>query len=131
MFIKMLEILLILAVFLPVRYLAYYITEVKGLPEWLDYKPWNCKLCLTFWSLIAVYVSAGVIGLQITMIGGIILAILNAIAMWIDQKNKTVTLEEYDSMDNEKTVDCDEIQIEDDNIIVIKDGEVIDINDYQ
>jgi len=131
MFIKMIEVLLILAIFLLVRFLAYYITEVKGLPQWLNYKPWNCQLCLTFWSLIATYLSAGVIGLQITMIGGIILAILNAIAMWIDQRNKTVTIEDYDNMDDEKTIDCDEIQIDDDNIIVIKDGEVIDLKDYE
>ena len=30
-----LQIILILAVFLPIRYAAYYITEVKGLPKWL------------------------------------------------------------------------------------------------
>lgn len=85
-----LQIILILAVFLPIRYAAYYITEVKGLPKWLDYKPFNCKLCLTFWLLIASYLTIWLaFACLYTAIGGIILAILNALAMWIDQRNHT------------------------------------------
>ena len=88
-----LQFILILAVFIPVRYIAYYITEVKGLPVWLDYKPFNCKLCLTFWSLIAVYIAIWVsFSCLYTGIGGILLAGMNALAMWIDQRNKTIKL---------------------------------------
>lgn len=88
-----LQIILILAVFLPIKYIAYYITEVKGLPQWLDYKPFNCKLCLTFWLLIASYLTIWLaFACLYTAIGGIILAILNALAMWIDQRNKTVKI---------------------------------------
>lgn len=88
-----LQFILILAVFIPVRYIAYYITEVKGLPVWLDYKPFNCKLCLTFWSLIAVYIAIWLsFSCLYTGIGGIILAFMNAAAMWIDQRNKTIKL---------------------------------------
>ena len=88
-----LQILLILVIFLPIKYIAYYITEVKGLPQWLDYKPFNCKLCLTFWLLIASYLTIWLaFACLYTAIGGIILAILNALAMWIDQRNKTIKI---------------------------------------
>ena len=93
MFIEMLQVILIFALFIPIRYLAWKATEEWGLPEWLQYKPWNCKLCLTFWSLFATYLSIGLIfNLYITLIGGITLAIMNALAMWIDQKNKTIKI---------------------------------------
>ena len=91
MILQLLQVILILGIFLPVRYLAYYITEVNGIPVWLDYKPFNCRLCLTFWSLIAAYLTSGIIlGFEITLYGGILLTILNAIAMYINQKNKTI-----------------------------------------
>lgn len=93
MFIEMLQVILIFALFIPIRYLAWKVTEEWGLPEWLQYKPWNCKLCFTFWSLLATYLSIGLIfNLYITLIGGIALAIMNALAMWIDQRNKTVKI---------------------------------------
>ena len=93
MFTEMLQVILIFVLFIPIRYLAWKVTEVWGLPEWLQYKPWNCKLCLTFWSLLATYLSIGLIfNLYITLIGGIALAIMNALAMWIDQKNKTIKI---------------------------------------
>ena len=93
MFIEMLQVILIFVLFIPIRYLAWKVTEEWGLPEWLQYKPWNCKLCFTFWSLLATYLSIGLIfNLYITLIGGIALAILNALAMWIDQRNKTVKI---------------------------------------
>ena len=93
MFIEMLQVILIFALFIPIRYLAWKVTEEWGLPEWLQYKPWNCKLCLTFWSLLVTYLSIGLIfNLYITLIGGIAFAIMNALAMWIDQKNKTIKI---------------------------------------
>ena len=93
MFIQILQVILILAMFILIRWFAWKVTEVWGLPEWLQYKPWNCKLCLTFWSLIVSYLTVGLIfHLPITLYGGIELAILNALAMWIDQKNKTIII---------------------------------------
>lgn len=95
--ITLIEFALILGIFLPVKYLTYWLTEVKGLPEWLNYKPWICNLCLTFWTLMAIYIAIGVsFSCLITGIGGSIFAILNAIAMWVHQKNNTVSLEDYD-----------------------------------
>lgn len=93
MFIQILQVIFILAMFIVIKWFAWKVTEVWGLPEWLQYKPWNCKLCLTFWSLLVTYLSIGLIfNLYITLIGGIALAIMNALAMWIDQKNKTVKI---------------------------------------
>lgn len=87
------QVILILLIFLPVRYLCWKITEVWGLPEWLDYKPWVCKLCLTFWCLLATYITIGfAFSLPVTGIGGVVLAILNALAMHMDQKNKTIKI---------------------------------------
>lgn len=95
MFIQILQVILIFAMFILIRWFAWKVTEVWGLPEWLQYKPWNCKICLTFWSLLATYLSIGLIfNLYITLIGGIALAIMNALAMWIDQRNKTIRIED-------------------------------------
>lgn len=88
-----LQFAIIPVVFLAVRYMSYYITEVKGLPEWLDYKPFNCNLCLTFWSLVAIYLALWfAFGLTYTGVAGMVLAGMNALAMWIDQRNKTVKI---------------------------------------
>lgn len=93
------EIIAIFVIFFTVSYLAYYITEERGLPRWLDYKPWVCRVCLTFWSLITIYTSIW-LSFQCLVIGmgGILLAIMNAIAMLIDQKQRTVSIDDYDKI---------------------------------
>lgn len=84
---------LILIIFFPVNYGAYWLTEVKGLPEWLQYRPWTCRLCLCFWSLIGIYTAIWVsFACYIAGIGGIMLAILNALAMYIHQRNNTIKI---------------------------------------
>ena len=84
---------IILLVFLIISYAAYWLTEVHGMPDWLQYKPWICRLCLTFWSLIATYTALWLSFACLYIgVGGILLAIMNAIAMWIDQRNKTIKL---------------------------------------
>ena len=91
MIIKILQIILIFTIFIIDRYVVDKWVNQKNYPKWLDYKPFNCELCATFWSLLAIYLTCGLVfGLWWTMIGGMILAILNAIAMYIDQKNKTI-----------------------------------------
>ena len=96
MIISILQVLFILASFLPIKWLTWKITEEWGVPEWLEYKPWNCCLCLTFWTLLFFYLSVGVIGkMYIVLYGGIGLAILNAVAMRVHQRNNTIKLEDY------------------------------------
>lgn len=91
MFSMILQVILVLALFIPVKWLTYNITEKWGLPEWLDYKPFSCYLCLTFWSLMAVYLTVGLVFKTYVTLGtGVLLTVLNAVAMYIDQKNRTI-----------------------------------------
>jgi len=86
-----LQVILVLALFIPVKWLTYNITEKWGLPEWLDYKPFSCYLCLTFWSLMAVYLTVGLVfKAYVTLGAGVLLTVLNAVAMYIDQRNRTI-----------------------------------------
>lgn len=85
-------VLMILA-FFTIKYGAYVMTEEVGMPRWLNYQPWICDLCLTFWSLIFTYTILGLsFGWYYLMVGGIILAVLNAVAMKIHQRNNTIKL---------------------------------------
>ena len=108
MFIKMIEkmilqIFLILVIFIAVSWYSHMQVERWGLPSFLQYRPFNCKICLTFWLLMAVYGAAWLIlGFKITAIGGWIMAILNAIAMKVDQKQKTVDVNNYHITEEEK-----------------------------
>ena len=87
------QFILMTIAFFVVKYCAYVATEEIGMPRWLNFRPFNCNKCLSTWSLVAVYT---VLGLSFNwyylMIGGIILAILNGIAMEIDQRNKTIKI---------------------------------------
>ena len=74
-------------------YGAYFVTEVKRLPEWLQFPPFECRKCLTFWSnFIAGLVVGLSFSLYITMITVMVMAILTAISMHIDQKRKTISI---------------------------------------
>ncbi len=87
------EFILIFVIFFLVNYGVYWLTEKKGLPEWLEYRPFNCRLCATFWSLIAIYTAIWLsFSCLVIGIGGIVLAIMNAIAMWLHQKNNTIKI---------------------------------------
>lgn len=87
------QIIGLFVIFFVVRYLAWKITDKWGLPRWLNYKPFNCELCLTFWSLITIYTTIWLSFSCLYMgIGGIILASMNALAMYVDQKNKTIKI---------------------------------------
>lgn len=93
------QLLAMLVIFLGTKVITYNITEVWGLPKWLDYRPWSCNRCLTFWTLTAIYTSLLIVGYNWLGISGLILAVLNAIAMWYDQKNKTEDINENDNDD--------------------------------
>lgn len=89
----LLQALAALIIFFAVNYGAYWLTEVKGLPAWLQYKPFECRMCLTFWSLMGIYITLWLsFSCLYIAIYGCMLAILNAIAMHIDQKDKTIKL---------------------------------------
>lgn len=89
-----------LVIFFVVKYGAHWLTEVKGLPEWLNYRPFSCDLCLTFWSLMGIYITLWLsfVCLNYMAIYGIVLTILNAIAMYINQRQRTITLDEWEDI---------------------------------
>lgn len=93
MIIAFIQILCMLLVYFAVIPIVFYFTEVRQLPEWLRFPPFNCRKCLTFWTLIGISL---VIGLSFELYWfmgtGIVLAILTAIAMTVEQKNKTIKL---------------------------------------
>ena len=87
------EFIAMMLIFFIVNYGAYYVTEVKGLPTWLQYKPWICRLCLTFWTLIFTYTAIWLSFACLYLgIGGILLASMNALAMYIHQRNNTIKI---------------------------------------
>lgn len=90
------QLLAMLVIFLGTKVLTYNITEVWGLPKWLDYRPWSCNRCLTFWTLTAIYTTLLLVGYNWLGISGLIMAVLNAIAMWYDQKRKTEKIDDFD-----------------------------------
>ena len=95
------QLLAMLIIFIATKYMTYNITEVWHLPKWLDYRPWNCNTCCTFWTLVAIYTTLLIIGYTWLGISGLIMAILNAIAMYIDQKQKTESINNYHVDDEE------------------------------
>lgn len=95
-----LEFVLLFVIYVVIVAAAYYLTEVKKLPKWLQFKPFNCRTCCTFWSLLITYLAIGIsFNLWGLVIGGVILAILTGIALKIDEKEKTVKLEDYGKLE--------------------------------
>ena len=97
-----LQILALFIIAVAVISFAYWWTEGRDeyKPDWLNYKPFNCKICLTFWTLIVIYVTIGLtLNLNLFLWGGIIFAAANALAMKIDEKNKTISIDEYNGID--------------------------------
>lgn len=95
--ITLIQFVLVLVIFLAVSYAAWYVTEKDKVPIYLDYKPFQCRLCLTTWALAAIYIALGVsFHLWILLIVGLIVTVLNAIALIINQKEKTISLSDFD-----------------------------------
>lgn len=87
------EFIFIFLIYLFVIPVVFYWTEVKQLPKWLRFPPFNCRKCLTFWTLLAISMIVGLsFGAYWFMGTGIIMAILTAIAMTVEQINKTIKL---------------------------------------
>lgn len=84
-------------VYLIIIYVAYYVTEIKRLPEWLQFPPMNCRKCLSAWSVLGVSLVIGIsFGLYAFLITGIIMAILTGISMHIYEKNKTIKISDFE-----------------------------------
>lgn len=87
------QVILVFAIFFSTKFLTWKITDEWGLPMWLQYEPWECYKCLSFWSLMALFITCGlVLHLYITMACGALLTVLDTIAYIINQKKKTIIL---------------------------------------
>lgn len=88
-----LEFLITLIIYFTIVPTVYYFTEVKGMPKWLQWKPFICRKCCTFWTLFGTYIAIGLsFDLCYLLSTGIIISILTAIAMHIDEKEKTIRI---------------------------------------
>ena len=93
----LLQFVAVFLIFLAISYFTWWFTEKDNVPEFLQYKPFQCRLCLTFWLLVAIYIAIGIsFKLWIVLIAGVLLAILNAIAMWVNQKSKTIKISDFE-----------------------------------
>lgn len=93
MIINTIQVILVLVIFIVVKYAAWRITEEDRVPQFLHYEPYICFKCLSFWSLMALFVACGLLyHLWITMAVGAILTILDTIAYIVHEKNNTIKI---------------------------------------
>ena len=66
------------------------IPNIVVLPKWLDFKPFNCQKCLTFWSNIALQSSVYsiLLGLTTTLLIPIFGSIIVSTIFYILQRNE-------------------------------------------
>jgi hypothetical protein len=91
------EIILTFIVFFAVKSIIFYMTDIKGLPEFINYKPYCCAKCFTFWSLMLIYPTIFYISnytWYYLLIVGILLTGLDTAAKHIDENNNIVTIDE-------------------------------------
>lgn len=89
-----------LVIFIIARFYAYYQTEVWGLPKPLDYRPFSCQTCLSFWLLLSISIIFYLLHLPLLASTLLLLNVLNTIAMKVDQQHRTITLEDLDIDNN-------------------------------
>lgn len=92
MILKALQLIIVLTVFLLLKYIVWWWTEgQKNYPQWLDYPPFCCRKCLGFWLPISIYVSIWYIfDLPLVAIAGCILTVLDTIAFIINERKKYI-----------------------------------------
>lgn len=78
-------------IFITIFYGVWYILE-KYYPKpfsCFDLKPFNCRKCLTTWSMLGTYISVGLmLNNYVFMVHGIVISILSGLALYIDEKNR-------------------------------------------
>lgn len=87
------QVFLALVIFFTIKLSIYKMTEVWGLPEFLNYPPYSCQKCAQAWGLTSIYLVSGLIcHLWITMGLGILLTALDTIAFIKNEKNKFINI---------------------------------------
>lgn len=86
------EIFLTIIIFFGIKFIIFQLTDRIGIPAFLNYKPWICYKCFSFWSLLFLYINIFIISkydMWYILIAGIILTILDAVALTVDENNTT------------------------------------------
>lgn len=85
---------MVIVIFVAVKYAAWKVTEENRVPQWLHYMPYICFKCLGFWSLTAIYIACGFLcDLWITMGVGVLLTLLDTIALHQHEKSHMIKIE--------------------------------------
>lgn len=97
------EFIFSIIVFLFINWLTWMVVDRMGLvPSFLDYQPFNCRKCATFWTLVCVAIGAAFGGFWTMAITIGTLAVLNAVAQHIHQKKNTINYDDYIRGDNKE-----------------------------
>ena len=87
------QLVAVLVTLICVKFAAWQLTENMELPEFLNYKPYHCRLCLGFWLQMLIYSAFGaLLNLPVYMYVGWIVATLDAIAYWIHIRRNTESI---------------------------------------
>lgn len=91
----MMKILIIIGfwvVYLLGLFIGWYVPE-RLVKPWgmFDMFPFKCRKCMTFWSLLALFSTYALITSSWwVVLGGVIMIVLTTIALYIDEKSRTV-----------------------------------------
>lgn len=65
-------------------------------PNFLNFKPFSCEVCFTFWSQLFAFGCFWLISRwDVTLVIGVLLTILTGIAKHVEEKNNTISIDEY------------------------------------
>lgn len=83
---KLIIVLSLIILFFVVKWLAFLIVQNVKLPVYIDYKPYNCPTCLSFWLNLGLSVCLTLIITKLSVIY-IIITLLDGVALLIDYRN--------------------------------------------
>lgn len=70
-------------------FIVGHLPECVKLPCWLDFKPFNCKLCLTTWTCVVLQTLVALItGLWLYFIAGLVASVIIFTLIHLDEKSK-------------------------------------------
>lgn len=81
----LITILLTIILFFAVKWLAFLIIKNVELPAYIDYKPYNCSSCLSFWLNLFTSVTITLLITKLSIVY-IIITLLDGIAMLLDKR---------------------------------------------
>lgn len=81
-------VIITIILFFGTKGIVFYFTDINR-PVFLQYKPFCCYECFSFWSLMTEYITLGIAFNYLFFIG-ILFTILDVIAQEIDKKERTI-----------------------------------------